>query len=230
MRGQEPGLVRSPPESGDQIDPDFLSELPEDIRAELLQDLRMAKRSRRPPKRPAQEVQQQQQQQRVGVSHPKITLSGPSLFKAVIPPSGEAVGARKTTLPHGATLFDNSHEPRAMRADIARWFIARQGHGLQLQQYDVPDHAGSLPATVVDLSRDHLLKSNDTTDGFLGSCVVWLKSLDDRLDELSKGLGLLIRLGKRHHWAHEACEDAYKAVQLHLIAKFGFELIPNNDI
>lgn len=55
-------------------------------------------------------------------------------------------------------------------------------------------------------------------------CAQWLVSLNDRLDELSRGLRLMVRLRERHPALASWCVRVVEAVQSHVELKCGFRI------
>ena len=54
--------------------------------------------------------------------------------------------------------------------------------------------------------------------------VQWLLCMDQRLDEVTKGLRMLQRVGSEHPVLQPWCEQATQAIQGHVQAKYGFAL------
>ena len=201
--------------TAEQVDPSFLAELPEQVRLELLREMQEVAARR---ERQQQQQRQQQQGGRLGSAAGNAAAASSSR-------QGDTALPPQPQHPQGP-LFANGRDPGAVRATVTAMFAALAAStaaaeaGIDAAAGPAPPSLGRLPSA--------------TTSGpvwaapLLEMCVAWLLSLDGRLDEQTKGLRLLVRVGARH--AGELpelaalCEAACEAVQVHLEAKFGFRM------
>ena len=217
-----------------QLDPSVLAEIPEDIRVELLHDLREAERLRR-PQAGALRLGNSRQCDREppatnSLNHAPQTAYLPQAeaAKSAVGWSGGLVGFFRggtgaALTPYDSVLFSNGKEPSTVRAAIKRWFES-QYHQPKRQLSDVTSDLHHTKSSQDNSNSSDLMILAPDIGRFLDSCATWLISIDDRLDELSKGLGVLTRLGAKHDQS-QACSDACERVQQHLLAKFGIRLV-----
>ena len=211
-----------------QVDPAFLSEIPEQLRAELLRDLTVAEAAR-----------QQQRQKAGGVRAAVLVNAGngqralDSEYKCIKEPHQTVANASPS---FEVPLFTNGHEPASVRkafsigleALITCGDTCTSGAGERYTATGFADETKPLAMPAFSQSTTLPPLPQEATV-LIRSYMHWLLSLDDRLDELSRGLKLLEGIAQKAHEARDmsiatGCRSAFEEVQNNIESNFGFRL------